>query len=106
MKKKSIFTVLYKYVDDDIYHKDLEHETLQDAFNEVLQELYPECLCETHRSGRTIYVSYQNEQDEDDCSEFELPYTLKAIQEYINDFVENNDCEYSEVVIKKSFEYA
>lgn len=112
MKKKPIFTVLYKYCDEDVYHKDLEHDTLQDAFNEVLQELYPECLCETHRSGRTIYVSYQNEDDEDDCSEFELQYTLKAIQEYITDFVEsnaeyedNNAFDYSEIIIKKSFAF-
>ncbi|WP_374553318.1 hypothetical protein [Aquitalea pelogenes] len=113
MKKKPIFTVLYKYDDEDVYHKDLEHDTLQDAFNEVLHELYPECLCETHRCGRILYVNYQNEDDEDDCGEFELPYTLKAIQKYITDFVEsnaeyedNNAFDYSEIVIKKSFAFA
>ncbi|WP_423197983.1 hypothetical protein [Cupriavidus sp. H19C3] len=106
MKRKPIFTVLYKYDDEDIYHKDLEHDTLQDAFNEAFQELFPECNFETHVDGRVLCVFYQNEQDEDDCGEFGLQYTLKSTQAYITDFVENNDCEYSEVVIKKSFEYA
>lgn len=112
MKKKPVFTVLYRYVDDDIYHKDLEHDTLQDAFQEAYQELFPECNVETYRIGKMLCVSYQNEQDEDDCGEFELQYNLKALQDYINDFVEsnaeyedNNGFDYSEIVIKKSFSH-
>lgn len=103
MKKKPVFTALYKYVDDDIYHKDLEHDTLQDAFGEAYQELFPECNVETYRIGKMLCVSYQNEQDEDDCGEFDIPYNLKAVQEWINNFIEGNEVGYSEIVIRKSF---
>lgn len=102
MKKKPIFTALYKYDDEDVYHKHLEHDTLQDVAGEVIQELFSTCNIETYVHSGLMTVNYQCEEDDYE-GEFEIPYKLKAVQEWINNFIESNEVEYSEILIKKSF---
>lgn len=103
MKKKPIFSALYKYDDDDVYHIDLEHDTLQDVASEVIQELFPKCDIETFVHSGVMTVNYRDEEDDDDEGEFEIPYNLKAIQKWIDDIIDFNETGYSEIVIKKSF---
>ena len=78
-----------------------EHENLFEAFAYAMEILYPECEFEYELKEENIkYIKYTYQvEDLDECGEGEIEYTVEAMNEYIKDFVENNDTDYSNMSI-------
>ena len=75
-----------------------EHANLFQAFAYAMECLFPECSFHFTLDGNTLKYTYQAD-NEDDHGEGEIEYTVEAMNEYIKDFIENNETDYSSMSI-------
>jgi len=95
------FILTFDFYDEDedrFDTADYREKGLLNVFAYAMECLFPECSFEFTLEGNTLKYTYQGET-EDDNGEDEIEYTVEAMNEYIKDFIENNETNLSNMVI-------
>lgn len=95
------FILTFDFYDEDedrFDTADYREKGLLNVFAYAMECLFPECSFEFTLEGNTLKYTYQGDS-EDDNGEDEIEYTVEAMNEYIKDFIENNETNLSNMVI-------